>query len=247
MGLGGGVRPRGGSGRPIGGSGSAIGGSGVVTGGRVVVCAAAAPGKTAIASASAVRVLRISYDYTAAAPVHTVDFRHSSSLSRYEYMEPSARRRFAVPFAVMDFKLGVRMLVKYPGLTLVGALAMSVAIAIGAGTFTFFYAYMNPPLPLDEGDRVIAIEHWDAAANRREDRSLRDFVGWRDQLTSILDVGAYREITRNVFTEDGAFERERVAEMTASGFRLARIAPSTGRYLTDEDERRGAPPVIVIG
>ena len=38
-----------------------------------------------------------------------------------------------------------------------------------------------------------------------------------------------------------------MAAMTASGFRVPRIAPLMGRYLGDEDERDGAPPVVVIG
>src|SRR5262245_43821664 len=36
----------------------------------------------------------------------------------------------------LDFKLGARMLVKYPGLALVGGLGIAVAIAIGAFVFT---------------------------------------------------------------------------------------------------------------
>ena len=39
----------------------------------------------------------------------------------------------------------------------------------------------------------------------------------------------------------------RAAAMTASGFRLTRVAPLLGRTLLDEDERPGAPPVLVIG
>ena len=35
----------------------------------------------------------------------------------------------------LDFKLGFRMLSRYPMLTVVGSLAMAVAIAVGAGTF----------------------------------------------------------------------------------------------------------------
>src|SRR5215211_9030929 len=35
----------------------------------------------------------------------------------------------------LDFKLGFRMLVKYPGLTIVGGLAMAFAICVGAITF----------------------------------------------------------------------------------------------------------------
>ena len=35
--------------------------------------------------------------------------------------------------SLLDFKLGARMLLKYPGLSLVGGLGMAVAIAVGAG------------------------------------------------------------------------------------------------------------------
>jgi putative ABC transport system permease protein len=159
----------------------------------------------------------------------------------------SHHHQMTTRFAWLDFKLGVRMLIKYPGLTLVGVLGMAVAIAISAGSFAFFYSYMTPTLPLAEGERVVAIENRDAAASRREDRTLHDFVTWRDELQSIEDVGAYREIARNVVTTEGGSDRVRVAEMTASGFRLARVAPLLGRPLVDADERKGAPSVVVIG
>lgn len=98
-----------------------------------------------------------------------------------------ARHRDARSFRLLDeswldVKLGARMLIKYPGLTLVGVLGMSIAIGIGAGSFAFFYSYLYPTLPLDEGERVIGIVNWDAATNRSEDRSLHDFVTWREEL-----------------------------------------------------------------
>ncbi|MGH9311353.1 MAG: ABC transporter permease [Vicinamibacterales bacterium] len=147
----------------------------------------------------------------------------------------------------LDFKLGLRMLVKYPGLSLVAVLGMALAIAIGAGAFAFFYSFMNPTLPLDEGERVVAIENWDAAARNRENRTLHDFTTWRQELQSIADVGAYREVTRNLVTPAGRSERVRIAEMTASGFRLSRVAPLLGRPLIDADENEGSPAVVVIG
>jgi hypothetical protein len=50
------------------------------------------------------------------------------------------RQRDTGPFrwideSLLDFKLGARMLVKYPGLAIVGGLGMSLAIAIGAVSF----------------------------------------------------------------------------------------------------------------
>ncbi len=45
----------------------------------------------------------------------------------------------------------------------------------------------------------------------------------------------------------GAPEPVQLAEMSASGFRVARVAPLLGRALVEADEDASAPPVIVIG
>ena len=43
----------------------------------------------------------------------------------------------------LDCKLGVRMLIKYPSLTLIGAFSMTVAIAIGATAFEVISQSLN--------------------------------------------------------------------------------------------------------
>lgn len=147
----------------------------------------------------------------------------------------------------LDVKLGVRMLFKNPGLTLVGGLGMAVAIAIGAGCFAYFYSFMYPSLPLDEGHRIVAIENWDTRGNDEARRSLHDLATWREELRTVRDVAAFRTVSRNLIAPDGSAELVLLAEMTASGFRVARVAPALGRPLVDDDERAGAPPVVVIG
>jgi putative ABC transport system permease protein len=146
----------------------------------------------------------------------------------------------------LDVKLGVRMLVKYPGLTLVGGLAMAFAICVGAGTFEFARQAFAPTLPLLEGDRIVAIQMRDLATGRSESRVLHDFELWREAVRSIDDVSAFRTLERNLVTEDGSGEPVDVAEMSAAGFRIAGVAPLLGRTLMAEDERPGAPLALVI-
>ena len=147
----------------------------------------------------------------------------------------------------LDIRLGLRMLVKYPGLTLVGGLGMAVAIAISAGSFAFFHSHLYPRLPLDEGDRIVALENWNVEVNNEERRTLHDFVVWREEMRTVRDMGAFRTVGRNLITGEGPPELVQVAEMTAAGFRLARVPPLLGRYLVEEDDRPGSPPVVVIG
>lgn len=156
------------------------------------------------------------------------------------------RRRRGSVISWLDVKLGLRMLVKHPGLTLVGGLGIAVAIAIGAFLFAAVDAAYSP-LPFDADGRVVAIESWDTRRNDQERQILHDFVAWREELESVEDLGAWHPITRNLIVEGAAAGPVEVAAMTASGFRLARVPPLLGRYLSEEDEREDAPPVVVIG
>jgi putative ABC transport system permease protein len=147
----------------------------------------------------------------------------------------------------IDFKLGARMLVKYPGLSIIGGAGLAVAIAISASFFAFLYAFMYSTLPLDDGDRIVALENWDIEKNNEERRALHDLIEWRSAMRSVTEISAFKTIGRNLIIPGGSVEFVRIGEMTASGFRLARVAPLLGRPLLDADEAPGAPPVAIIG
>jgi len=67
---------------------------------------------------------------------------------------------------VFDLKVGGRMLVKYPGLTTVGGLAIAFAIWAGLVIFQVGSLFTNPTLPLSAGARLIEIRAIDVAANQ---------------------------------------------------------------------------------
>ena len=147
----------------------------------------------------------------------------------------------------LDVKLGLRMLVRYPGLSLAGGLALAIAIGIGAGWYDLTGDVLRPTLPLHEGDRIVEVEMRNSAASEDERRLLHDFLTWRRDVRSIEDFGAYRTLERNLILGDARPEPFTMAEITASAFRLARVPPILGRPLLEADEQPGAPPVVVIG
>ena len=138
-----------------------------------------------------------------------------------------------------DLKLGGRMLVKYPGLTIVGGLAMAFAICVGTVIFEVLSLLVHPTLPLPAGDRIVQIRNWDVAANDPEPRALHDFIVWRGALRSVTELGAWRDVTRNLIVAGGESRPVEVAEITASGFRVAQGVPLLGRVLVAGDERPG--------
>ena len=147
----------------------------------------------------------------------------------------------------LDLKVGGRMLVKYPGVTVVGGLAMAFAICVGTVIFEVLTPFIHPTLPLQAGERIVQIRNWDVAANDPEPRALHDFIVWRAALRSVTELGAWRDVTRNLIVDAGDARPVEVAEMTASGFRVAEGAPLLGRVLVSADEQAGAPPVAVLG
>ena len=147
----------------------------------------------------------------------------------------------------LDFKVGVRMLARYPGLTLVGTVAISIAIALGTVYFEAVDKWRNPRLPVAGADRVVSIRGWDASRLAPEERVLHDFALWREQVETVDDLGAAILFVRNLATADGRVEPVRGAEVTASAFALMRTAPLLGRALTEQDERPSEPPVAVLG
>ena len=148
---------------------------------------------------------------------------------------------------LQDYKLGVRMLLKYPGLTIAGGLALAIAIGIGAGWYDIWGKILSPTIPLAEGDRIVLIETQNTLTNRPELRIARDFLEWRRELKTIEDLGAYRTVARTLATSKTAPEPIQVAELTATAFRTARVPPLLGRGLLASDETPGAPSVIVLG
>src|SRR5262245_32206054 len=85
----------------------------------------------------------------------------------------------------LDGKLGVRMLRKSWGLTLVGGAAMAVTIGLGASIFTIWNAFAGTSVPLTDGDRIVAIQPLDRVSPRAGLTPLAGFRRWRRTLNSV--------------------------------------------------------------
>jgi putative ABC transport system permease protein len=149
-------------------------------------------------------------------------------------------------FSWLDWKLGARLLLRYPALTIMGGFSLAGAIAIGSVGFELANELMYTPLPFSEGARIVRLETQDSEAARVEMRMLHDLVNWRKSLKTVTELGASRVSERNVLTGQGRVESLRVAEITASAFPLTRVPPLLGRPMQPADEAPGAEPVIVL-
>ena len=154
--------------------------------------------------------------------------------------------RFPLRFSALDVRLGVRMLARYPGITVVSTVAIAVAVGLGAAYFEVVDKFLHPRLDIPGGDRVVSIVNWDRKRLTVEPRALQDFATWRTQLKTVENLGASNAFVRNLTTDDGRVEAVRGAVVTANAFRLMGTTPLLGRTLVDRDEQPSEPPVVVV-
>ena len=115
---------------------------------------------------------------------------------------PTGGRRRIPRVSWLDFKLGLRMLARYPGLTVVGGLAMAFGIAIGASTFQFGRELVSPDLPYADADRIVGLQNVSSITTRPDARALHDLPTWRAELRSIENVGASHRQRHNLAIGD---------------------------------------------
>lgn len=150
-------------------------------------------------------------------------------------------------FSMLDLRLGGRMLVKHPALTVIATIAVAFAMAVGTVGFEIARQALWPTIPLPDGNAIIAVRNWNVADNASVPASRRDYELWRDGLSTITDLSAIEVEERNIAVGAGPGQPETVANVTASTFALTRVPALMGRTLLEADERGGAEEVVVVG
>jgi predicted permease len=124
---------------------------------------------------------------------------------------------------------------------------MAFAILVGTGLFEVIKRATDPVLPLPDGKDIVGLTYWNRRENARTPLRSHDFLTWRQELTTVRDVGAFRVVERNLAVAGGVAEPVMVAEISPAAFRVTRVPPLLGRTLVEADEALGSPAVVVLG
>ena len=145
-----------------------------------------------------------------------------------------------------DLQLGVRLLLKSPGYSLVVALTLALAIGANAIIFAFTDLLLIRPLPFGNPARIVFI--FSVNAQRGIDRarvSLPDFADFRSELTRVEEVAAFGGTTFTM-TGDGDPVRITALRATANLFTLWELPTVLGRAFLGSEDKPGAPHVAVL-
>jgi putative ABC transport system permease protein len=146
-----------------------------------------------------------------------------------------------------DVRSGVRMLIKYPTLSLVAILTLGLGIGLSTTVFCVVNGGLFKGLPFPDADRIVAVVATNPSQNRpRQPISVHDLVVWQARQTSFEKLGAFDVAPVNLSTEDGRPERFSGGQLTVAAFEALGVQPVLGRGFREGDDRAGAVPVILL-
>ena len=143
-----------------------------------------------------------------------------------------------------DVRYGARMLLNGGAVTLVAIVTLALGIGASTAIFSIVNGVLLTPLPFERpGELVLMGERHGA---RPISVSWLNYADWKDQNSVFTEMGATTGVFLNL-TRSGA-EPERLAgtRVTASYFRTLGVPALLGRTFTDDEDRQGAEPVVVL-
>ena len=142
-------------------------------------------------------------------------------------------------------RLGLRLIVKQPVLSLTIILALATGICFATMGFTFRDELVNSKLPYQAGDRFARFLVFNRDGGRL-DLDLERYHTLRDRATSFEHVGAAAGRPFTVEHRPGELEQIRGALITPRSMAWLDTAPVLGRTLIPEDGEPGAELVVVL-
>ena len=147
-----------------------------------------------------------------------------------------------------DLRSGVRMLVKYPTLSLISVLTLGLGIGLSTTVFCVVNGGLFKGLPFPESDRIVSLVGTNPSQNQpRRPISVLDLAVWQARQTSFEKLGAYGFSPMNLSTEEGRPERFSSAQLSVAAFQALGVEPMLGRGFREGDDRPGAEPVVLLG
>ena len=145
-----------------------------------------------------------------------------------------------------DVKFAFRQLRKSPGFTLVAILTLALGIGANTAIFSIVNAVLLRPLPYPDADRIMVLNE-SSGPGQDYSVALPDYVDWRNDNTVFEHLAATHKESRNLSGIPGR-EPERVscASVTRNFFNIVGLPSEIGRIFGEDEDKIGAPPVVVI-
>ena len=149
---------------------------------------------------------------------------------------------------VQDLRYGLRLLARSPGFTAIALLTLTLGIGATTAIFSVVDAVLLRALPYRDPGRLVSVfEDESEIGFPRNTPAPANYADWKAQ-TQVFDnvaaIAAFRVF--NLTGGEGEPERLDGAAVTQNLFAVLGVKPALGRVFLPEEDRPGAPRVVVI-
>jgi putative ABC transport system permease protein len=138
------------------------------------------------------------------------------------------------------------MLRKQPGFSAIAILTLALGIGANTAIFSIVNAVLLRPLPYPDADRIMVLNE-SSGPSQDFSVALPDYFDWRNDNTVFEHLAATHKESRNLSGIPGRDpERVSCASVTRNFFSVVGVSPEIGRLFSEEEDKVGAPPVVVI-
>lgn len=147
---------------------------------------------------------------------------------------------------MQDLAYAAKTLRRSPGYALIVVLTLGLGIGVNTAMFSLVDGVLLAPLPYAQGDRIVHVRQTQPAIDDPDlDFSVHEIEDYRTRNHTLSNVVEYHGMT---FTLLGEGDPELVATgvVSAHFFEVLGMRPILGRSFTDDDDRLGADPVMIL-
>lgn len=143
-----------------------------------------------------------------------------------------------------DIQYGIRIWMRTPGLTI--AILLTLTLGIGANTviFSVINGVLLKALPYPNWDRIVRVNE-ETPDGTDISVAYPNYLEWRKRQTLFESFAAFQQ-SGIVLTGGGDAERLTGNEVTANFFKTLGVIPQIGRTFSEEEDRPGGNPVVII-
>ena len=148
---------------------------------------------------------------------------------------------------IMNYlRLAFRQLIKNPAFAAVAIITLALGIGANTAIFSIVNAVLLRPLPYPDADRIMVLNE-SSGPGQDYSVALPDYFDWRNDNTVFEHLACTHKESRNLSGVPGR-EPERVscASVTRNFFNIVGLPPEIGRTFSEDEDKVGAPPVVVI-
>src|SRR6185503_2734357 len=137
---------------------------------------------------------------------------------------------------IKDIRYGLRSLLKRPAFTVIAVITIGLGIGVNTAIFSVINAVLLRPLPYDDPSRLISF---------RSNQSGPDLADVEAQSKTFSRFGGM-VMQPLAYTAGGEPVQFQIGQVTGGFFETLGVKPERGRFITGDDDKNGAPFVVVL-